>query len=172
MKSVHKKVLTALLFFILGTAVFSYEMLIGITYFVDDEGRFYPEGEGAVDGYGAPFIGIIGMDENYKEAAIYYLESEGERIEQVTYSELSDSYYYRVVQFDSPHYGPITLYMGDEVIVDELGAVVASYRVQSRGKWFTAVGVVATEEHQSGQEQLEEFQEIIDEFLSEIEQMQ
>ncbi len=89
--------LAVLVFLAIGTAVFSYEMLIGITYFIDDEGKFYPEGE---------------------------------------------------------------------------GAVVASYRVQSRGKWFTAVGVVAAEEHQYGEEQLEEFREIIDEFLSEIEQMQ
>lgn len=156
-----KAVVVAFILLISISAGFSEEMLVGISYFIDDEGTIYPDRGHELKGTRVPFIRLIDFTDDFSEATLYYHVGNENTTESVGVIGIDDDSPMTTFQLQSETYGDIKFVIGDEVIADELGAAVCTHMVFVEEHWYVSIGVMAVREFQSEDEQRELFDEII-----------
>ncbi|TFG58978.1 MAG: hypothetical protein E4H36_14620 [Spirochaetales bacterium] len=159
-------VLLFVMMFFSVSGLFAADFLVGVSYFVDEYDTMYTSEDYEPVDLDFPFIALIEMNEDQGSAVLYY-DYQGEPyVEDVSMEDNSSGDYgsFRQYAFYSDFLGDVLLYMGDEATVDDLGAVMASYRFYSAENegMVTAVGVVAAEEYQAEDDQLDQLYSIID----------
>ena len=148
------------------SGLFAVDFLVGVSYFVDEYDSMYTSEDYDPVDLDFPFIALIEMNEDQGSAVLYYDYRGEPYVEDVSMENKSpgENGSFRQYAFYSDIVGDVLLYMGDEATVDELGAVMASYRFYSEENdaMVTAVGVIAAEEHQAEDDQLDQLYSIID----------
>lgn len=162
-----KKVFIALLMLgLMGSVLFAEDLLVGLSYFVDEYDVMYNSDTHDPYDLDFPFITLIELDKENASATLYYDYHGDQKMENVEFYDNTSDEYSNFLQyvFSSNNVGDVMFYLGDEATVDNIGAVMATYRFYSQnvGGMVTGVGVVATEGYQVEDDQLDEFYSIID----------
>lgn len=163
-----KLLLPVVLLIVLAGTGFTEEMLIGISFFLDETGTVYPERGYELTDSGVPFLVLLDFEENREEATVYF-EIDGDKgVETVGVESLTEEDYFTAFTLQSKRFGDIKFFIGDEVLADELGAAVSVYQVVTDNHRYSAVGVIASPDFQTTDEQKTMFEEIVEEFTGEL----